>query len=69
MLLIFNDNLFNFSHSAILCSSVCIIYSVSGPFISFVKDPSVLTREVSSAYGMNLKRVLACEKSLILYNE
>ena len=64
----FNDNLFNFSHSAILWSSLFIKYSVSALFVSFVKDPSVLTREVSSAYLMNLKTVLACEKSLI-YNE
>ena len=41
------------------------IYSVSGLFVPFVKDPSALTREVSSAYVMNLKIVLACEKSLI----
>ena len=63
----FNDNLFNFSHSAMLCSSVFIIYLVSRLFVPFVKDPSLLTREVSSAYAMNLKTVLACEKSLIIY--
>ena len=48
-----------------LCSSVFIICSVFGLFVPFVKDPSVLTREVSSTYVMNLKTVLACEKSLI----
>ena len=48
-----------------LCSSVCIIYSVSGLFVPFVKDSSVLTGEVSLSYAMNLKTVLACEKSLI----
>ena len=48
-----------------LCSSVFIICSVFGLFVPFVKDPSVLTREVSSAYVMNLKTLLACEKSLI----
>ena len=61
----FNDNLFNFGLSAMLCTSEFIIYSVSGLLVPFVKDPSVLTREVSSAYVMNLKTVLACEKSLI----
>ena len=45
-LLMFNDNLFYISHSAILWSSLFIKYSVS----AFVKAPSVLTREVSSAY-------------------
>ena len=58
VLLIFNVNLLNFSHSAMLCSSVFIIYSVSGLFVPYVKDPSVLTREVSLAYVMNLKTVL-----------
>ena len=61
----FNDNLFNFGLSAMLCTSVFSIYSVSGLLVPFEKDPSVLTREVSSAYVMNLKTVLACEKSLI----
>ena len=46
VLLMFNDNLFNFSHSAILWSSLLIKYSVSALFVSFVKDPSVLTRKV-----------------------
>ena len=48
-----------------LCSSVFIICSVFGLFVPFVRDPSILTREVSSAYVMNLKTVLACDKSLI----
>ena len=48
-----------------LCSSVFIIYSVSGLFVPFAKDPSVLTREVSSEYVISLKKVLTCEKSLI----
>ena len=48
-----------------LCSSVFIIYSVFGLFVPFVKDPSLLTREMSSAYVINLKRVLACANSLI----
>ena len=54
MLLILSNNLLNFGHSAMLCSSTFIIYLVSGLFVPFVKDPSVLTREVSSAYIMNL---------------
>ena len=29
-----------FSHSAMLCSSLFIVYSVSGLFLPFVKDPS-----------------------------
>ena len=61
----FNDNLFNFDHFAMLSISVFIIYSVFGLFVPFIKDPSVLNREGSSAYVLNLKRVLACEKSLI----
>ena len=56
-----NNNLFNFGHSAMLCCSVFITYSVSGLLVPFVKDPSALTREASSAYVMNLKTVLACE--------
>ena len=48
-----------------LCRSVFIICSVFGLFVPFVKDPSVRTTEVSSTYVMNLKALLACEKSLI----
>ena len=42
-------------NSAMLSSSVFIIYLVSGLFVPFVKDPIVFTREVSSAYVMNVK--------------